>query len=128
MKVTHYKDDPEFSKVQEDPQSIVDSRYCMYGIVPIDAIKTMDKRKFSFIADATLDEIVETLGHVFSNVPLCDNCEEPATRTGIVSGTLELACDSCQFSVGAHTVMQTSAAESIHRANALIKMLQDRRE
>lgn len=133
VKMSRYGNDPAERQVQSLPQSVKESRFSLYGTVPIDALKAMDKRKFSIIADATLDEVEETFGHVFVHFELCDNCDEPATRIGLakVEDNLdrgrELTCDTCKFSRSVKVTKDHTQANAVHRAKALIAMLKDRR-
>ncbi len=136
MNLKRYAADSEETRVQTEAQSVVDSRTSCFGIVPIDALKTMDKKQLSIIADATLDEVIDTINHLFVNYPLCDNCEEPATKMGFIVNredrldpASQRVCDSCRFSRGVDkkSVRPTEGAEAIHRAKSLICKLQDRR-
>ena len=124
---------PDEQKVQEDPISVKESLSCMFGVIPVHALRTMAKRHFSIVADATLDDIAETFRHVLYNVQGCDTCDEAATReadirvTDKLDAPIEHACDGCKFSRGVKNIRPTSAAAAIHRVKALLAKLQDRR-
>jgi hypothetical protein len=135
VNLTKYGTPSEDTAVQEEVQSALDSRRRMFGIIPIDALKTMDKMKIGVIADVTLDEVEAVFSHLFGNFQLCDTCDEPATRIGMAGKTakdhldkdVEHACDGCKFSTSIRKVVPTEAAESIHRAQAMIYKLKERR-
>lgn len=132
LNLTHYFD-PEEHRIQTEVQSIRDGRRSLYGVIANESFKNLDKKHYSIIADATLDEIVDTINHMFLHYPLCDACEEPATRVAYVkkgkklSKECEHACDECSFSADFKEIRPTSEAEAIHRAKALIVKLQDRK-
>jgi hypothetical protein len=133
VNLTRYGTPSEDTAVQEEVQSALDSRRRMFGIIPIDALKTMDKMKIGVVADVTLDEVEAIFNHMFANFVLCDTCDEPATRRGQKSksdkldASCEHACDTCKFSTGIKDIRLTEAAESIHRAKAMIYKLKVRR-